>query len=67
MKDWLKQIEKFFKLTDQQILRNSGKISHDMAMVKASKEYEKYRIQQNREYISDFDCAFAKYLKGNEN
>ena len=28
-------------------------------------EYEKYRIQQNREYVSDFDRVFAKYLKGN--
>jgi hypothetical protein len=66
MKDWLKQIEKFLNLTDQQILRHSGKISHDMAIVKASEEYEKYRILQNREYLSDFDRAFASYLKGGE-
>ena len=64
MKDWLKQIEKFLNLTDQQVLRDAGKISHDMAMAKASEEYEKYRIYQNREYLSDFDRAFAKYLKG---
>ena len=64
MKDWLKQIEKFLNFTDQQILRNAGKISHEMAVAKASEEYEKYRIQQNREYVSDFDRAFAKYLKG---
>ena len=66
MKDWLKQIEKFMTLTDQQILRHAGKISHDMASAKAAEEYEKYRIHQNREYLSDFDQAFAKYLKGND-
>lgn len=63
MKDWLKQIEKFMNLTDQQILRHAGKISHDMAIAKAIEEYEKYRIHQNSEYLSDFDLAFAKYLK----
>lgn len=63
MKDWLKQVEKFLNFTDQQILRNAGKISHDMAIAKASEEYEKYRIYQNREYLSDFDRAFVDYLK----
>jgi hypothetical protein len=65
MKDWLKQVEKFLNYTDQQILRHAGQISHDMAVAKAAEEYEKYRVQQNREYISDFDLVLAKYLKGN--
>lgn len=64
MKDWLKQVEKFLNLTDQQILRHAGKISHAMAVAKANEEYEKYRVQQNREYLSDFDHALIKYLKG---
>lgn len=64
MKDWLKQVEKFLNFTDQQVLQHAGKISHDMAIAKASEEYEKYRVSQNREYLSDFDHAFVKYLKG---
>jgi hypothetical protein len=64
MKDWLKQVEKFLNYTDQQILRHAGQISHDMAIAKAGEEYEKYRVHQNREYISDFDRAYVKYLKG---
>lgn len=64
MSDWLKQVEKFLNYTDQQILRHAGQISHEMAVAKASEEYEKYRVQQNREYLSDFDRAFAKYLQG---
>ena len=66
MKDWLKQVEKFLNYTDQQILRHAGQISHAMAVAKASEEYEKYRVQQNREYLSDFDRVLAKYLKGND-
>lgn len=66
MKDWLKQVEKFLNYTDQQILRHAGQISHDMAIAKAGEEYEKYRIHQNHEYLSDFDRAYEKYLKGSE-
>jgi hypothetical protein len=66
MKDWLKQVEKFLNYTDQQILRDAGQISHDMAIAKAGEEYEKYRIHQNLQYLSDFDRAYVKYLKGSE-
>lgn len=66
MKDWLMQVEKFLNYTDQQILRHAGQISHGMATAKANEEYEKYRVQQNREYLSDFDHVFTKYLKGKD-
>ena len=66
MKEWLKQVKRFLDYTDQQILQNSGKITHEMALAKAHAEYEKFRIKQDQEYVSDFDEAFAKYLKGNE-
>ncbi len=66
MKDWLKQVEKFLNFTDQQILRHAGQISHAMAVAKANEEYEKYQVQQNHEYLSDFDRELAKYLKGND-
>jgi len=64
MKDWLKQVERFLNYTDQQVLRHAGRISHEMAVAKAIEEYEKYRVKQDQEYLSDFDQAFAKYLKG---
>jgi hypothetical protein len=64
MSDWLGQVEKFLNFTDQQILRNAGNISHEMALAKAHEEYEKFRVKQDRDYLSDFDQAFARYLKG---
>jgi hypothetical protein len=63
MSDWLVQVEKFLNFTDQQILRNAGNISHEMALAKAHEEYEKFRVKQDRDYLSDFDEAFARYLK----
>lgn len=35
-------------------------------IVKAGDEYEKYRIQRDKEYLSDFDRELAKYLKGSD-
>lgn len=67
MKDWLVYVEKFLSYTDQKSLPDAGRVSHDTAEAKAHAEYEKFRIQQDRDYMSDFDKAFAKYLKGGEN
>ena len=66
MKDWLAQVEKFLDYTDQQILRHAGRISHEMAAAKAHEEYAKFRVKQDREYLSDFDLAFKRYLKGGD-
>lgn len=66
MKEWLKQVERFLNFTDQQILANAGKISHDMAIARAHEEYERFRLKQDQDYLSDFDEAFAKYLKGGD-
>jgi len=59
-------ILKSLHYTDQEILTHSGQISHEMTVAKAHDEFEKYRITQDRDYLSDFDQAFAKYLKGEE-
>ena len=66
MKDWLVWVEKFLSFTDQQILSHAGKISQEMAQAKAHGEYEKFRIKQDLEYVSDFDVMLARYLKGEE-
>lgn len=64
MTDWLAQVRRFLNFNEQQVLENAGQISHEMAMLKAHAEYEKYRVKQDREYLSDFDQSFALYLKG---
>ena len=55
MKDWVEFIDKFLNLADYPILLDNGKISALEAKLKAETEYEKYRIIQDREYLSDFD------------
>ena len=64
MKDWITTVDKFLDYSDQQILHEAGQISHEMAIAKANQEYDKFRVQQDREFLSDFDRTFANYLKG---
>lgn len=66
MKDWLAQTNEFLTYNKQQILDTAGKISHDLAIAKAEKEYEKYRVLQDQQYISEFDKELEIYLKGKQ-
>ncbi len=55
MEDWIKFLNNFLKLSDYPILKDSGKVSALKAKIKAEEEFEEYRINQDRNYISDFD------------
>ena len=55
MKDWIVFLDKFLALSDYPILLDNGKVSALEAKLKAEAEYEKYRVIQDREYLSDFD------------
>lgn len=55
MKDWIVFLDKFLELSDYPILLNNGKVSALEAKLKAHDEYEKYRITQDKNYVSDFD------------
>ncbi len=64
MKDWDKYLVQFLELTNRPILKDQGKISMLEAKIKAEKEYDKFRIIQDKNYISDFDREVKKLLKG---
>ena len=55
MNDWKKEVENALTLLHYEVLENKGKISHKRATEKAINEYEKYRIIQDKNYVSDFD------------
>ena len=63
MQDWLKETDNFLKNNRRRVLGGKGQISHDEAVKKAGKIYEQFRVKQDRDYISEFDRAMAKYLK----
>jgi len=55
MEEWIKFINQFLELSDYPILTDKGKISTLEAKLKAESEYEKFRIKQDQNYLSDFD------------
>ncbi len=63
MKDWVEKLNAFLKFNEREILQNPGKISHEVAKELAIKEYEKYRVIQNKNYISDFDREVKRLEK----
>ncbi|WP_264538275.1 virulence RhuM family protein [Flavobacterium sp. N1736] len=63
MEDWTIFLNNFLQLSNYPILNDKGKISHLEAKIKAEMEFDKYRIIQDREYISDFDREILKLNK----
>jgi len=55
MEDWNKYLSQFLKLTSREILTGKGSVSAEQAKEHAYTQFEKYRITQDRLYVSDFD------------
>ena len=63
MEDWAKRLDLFLLADDREILQDAGKVTAEIAKAKAETEFEKYRVIQDRLFVSDFD----KYLLELEN
>jgi len=63
MADWIQKLDDFLKISEKELLIDAGKISHQKAIEKAIVEYEKYRKEEDRKYISDFDREMKKLLE----
>jgi len=62
MKDWIEKLNAFLKFSEYEILTNSGKISHEVVVALAQKQFEKFRIKQDKGYISDFDKEIKRIV-----
>ena len=60
MEDWEERLNGFLTLWDHDVLNDNGKISAEMAKIYAETEFEKYRIVQDKIYVSDFDELLLK-------
>lgn len=58
MEDWAKRLDLFLLADDREVLQDAGKVTAEIAKAKAETEFEKYRVIQDRLFVSDFD----KYL-----
>ena len=55
MEDWARRLDLFLMADEREILQDAGKITAEIAKEKAETEFEKYRVIQDRLYMSDFD------------
>ena len=53
--DEMKQLNRFIEMFDYGILQDAGKVSAEIAKLHAETEFEKYRIIQDRLFMSDLD------------
>ena len=63
MEDWSKRLDLFLMADDREILQGAGRITAELAKDKAESEFEKYRIIQDRLFMSDFD-RYLEELEG---
>ncbi|PUZ27281.1 Uncharacterized conserved protein [Chitinophaga costaii] len=63
MREWVDRLDAFLKFNEYQILKDAGKVSHEVAIKLAEKEYKKFRVIQDQNFESDFDKEVKK-LKG---
>lgn len=58
MQDWKSIFNRFIKMFKYGILNDAGKVSAEIAKLHAETEFEKYRIIQDRLFMSDFDKLY---------
>ncbi len=58
MQDWEIRLNRFIEMFEYGLLKDAGRVSAEIAKLHAETEFEKYRIIQDREFLSDYD----KYL-----
>ena len=63
MKDWIRKLDEFLKISEKELLTHAGKVSAEQAEEKARYEFEKYRKQRDKDYVSDFDREVRKIVR----
>ncbi len=66
MEDWAKRLDLFLMADDREVLQDTGKITAEIARSKAETEFEKYRIIQDRLFVSDYDRFLLELEKKNK-
>lgn len=55
MQDWEKRLNSFIEMFEYGLLQDAGKVTAEIAKLHAETEFEKYRIVQDRFFMSDYD------------
>ena len=67
MKGWVEKLDAFLQFNEKEILKDSGRISHEVVVALAESEYEKYTVVHDRMLESDFDREVKELFKSKRN
>jgi hypothetical protein len=67
MTDWVKFLHQFLELSNYPILQHTGTVTALEAKLKSEQEYDKFRLTQDQNYVSDFDKLIKHLQKGGDN
>ena len=60
MADWETRLNKFIEMFEYGLLQDAGKVSAEIAKIHAETEFEKYRVIQDKLFMSDYDRFIEK-------
>ena len=63
MQEWVERLNRFIEMFEYGMLQDAGKVSAEIARIHAETEFEKYRIIQDQQFLSDYD-RFVQELEG---
>ena len=66
MADWKEVLGRYMELNNRALLPDAGSITHEQAEEKALTEYEKFRVIQDKEIMSDFYRQIKTLFDGKE-
>lgn len=66
MSDWEERLNSFINLFEYGLLKDAGRVTAEIAKLHAETEFEKYRVIQDRLFMSDYD-RFLLEMKEIEN
>ncbi len=55
MADWIQKLDAFLQFNEYELLKDAGKVSHEVAIKLADTEYQKFRVIQDHNFESDFE------------
>ncbi|MBU2915133.1 virulence RhuM family protein [Reichenbachiella agariperforans] len=67
MNDWIGKLDGFLQFNDYKVLKDAGKVTAIIAKQLAEKEYQKFRIEQDQSFESDFDKEVKRITKKGKN
>jgi len=67
MQDWETRLNSFIRIFEYGLLQDAGKVTAEIAKIHAESEFEKYRIIQDKLFLSDYDRFILQLQEASNN